>query len=183
MAQDSAPYAGQVFAVSTSETATAADAAECIFVFPCFVDETVTAQDTITTQTVFPAAIAVAAAALDAAPSTAVTFPVSVSENLAATVSAATTSVVFQALIAEGMTAADALSAAFLWNDIDDTQIPGWTDILRPTTIDTVATFGSQNFAAHSFAGGRVQEYNPNPAVWNEIDDSQDPGWTVIDAV
>jgi hypothetical protein len=69
------------------------------------------------------------------------------------------------------------------WAHINDSQTPDWTEILRPTTIDISATFGGQNFGAHAFAGGFTGVFDPNTSAWNEIDDTQIPGWEPIDAV
>ena len=70
-----------------------------------------------------------------------------------------------------------------MWNDIDDTQVPGWTDILRPTTITSISVFGDANFGVLTFAGDDVTRYDPAGTTWIPIDDTQVPGWTVIEAV
>jgi hypothetical protein len=87
------------------------------------------------------------------------------------------------ASVAENVQAADVLVGSFLWNDIDDTLIPGWTDILRPTTIEDIAVFGDANFGVIPFAGDVVTRYDPAGTTWSQIDDTQTPDWTVIDAV
>jgi hypothetical protein len=89
----------------------------------------------------------------------------------------------FIAAILEQVVGFDDFFGRELWEDIDDTQLTDWTDILQPTTIEDILVFGGANFGVLSYAGNFQQRYNPNPAVWNEVDDTQDPGWTDIVAV
>jgi hypothetical protein len=89
----------------------------------------------------------------------------------------------FSVAVSESVFGLDALLGRELWEDIDDTQAADWTDILVPTTIDSIAVFGDANFGGLSFAGNAEQRYNPNPVIWDEVNDTQDPGWTDIVAV
>jgi hypothetical protein len=91
----------------------------------------------------------------------------------------------YAARIAESTSSADSFIGQPLWVLIDDSQVPGWTDILIPTIIEDINVFGGANFGSLSFAGGSRQNYNPNPnpVVWNPIDDTQDAEWTNIEAV
>ena len=89
----------------------------------------------------------------------------------------------YAARIAESTSVADSLLGQPLWVLIDDSQTPGWTDLLIPTIIDDIAVFGGASFGTVSFAGALRQNYNPNPVVWNPINDTQDAEWTNIAAV
>ena len=125
------------------------------------VSESAVAQDTLNTNDVFPAQLSEAAALADSARS----------------------NVNFQASLSESAIGLDALLSRELWEQIDDTQVADWTDILNPTTIEDIAVFGGANFGVLSFAGDLQQRYDPNPVVWNEIDDTQGTTWTDIVAV
>jgi hypothetical protein len=89
----------------------------------------------------------------------------------------------FAVSVSESASGLDALLSRELWEQIDDTQVADWTDILNPTTIEDIAVFGGANFGVVSFAGDLQQRYDPNPVVWNEIDDTQGTTWTDIVAV
>jgi hypothetical protein len=90
----------------------------------------------------------------------------------------ATTTVL--ASVLESVRAVDEVLGAFLWNDIDDTQIPGWTDILRGETIGDIAVFGDSNFGALAFAGDSIITAGPGATAWSQIVDTQTPDWTDI---
>lgn len=171
-----------VAAAQVVETATALDAAVCIFVFPAEVDERANASETAAAATTYPSALAEYATVFDAG-SAAATFPVQVSAQVQAVLNSVVATSAFLASVTENVQAADVLIGAFLWNDIDDAQVPGWTDILRPTTITDYAVFGDANFGVTSFAGQTVTRYDPASTNWSSVDDTQNPEWTVIDAV
>jgi hypothetical protein len=162
-----------------AETTTAADATACIFVFPAAVNETVTATDTAVASLTVPARVSEASTASETFAAKA-TFSVRVSEQTTAVLNSVVATTTVLASVLESVRAVDEVLGSFLWNDIDDTQIPGWTDILRVATIDEIAVFGGANFGVLAFAGDSVTTYLPAKTAWLEIDDTQIPGWTDI---
>jgi len=69
------------------------------------------------------------------------------------------------------------------WTQINDNQTPGWTDILRPAQVQSIAVYGGANFGVISFAGEITLTVPPAADLWNNVDDNQTPGWTPIDTV
>lgn len=183
-ALDSAPSATPVYAATLADSAQAADATSSIFVFPCVYDETVTASTAQSAQAQFPTVVYESALGTGVNYSAA-TFNVALADNAQAiqNATAIVAAVAFIATISENVAAIDATLAQFLWNDIDDDQNAEWTDILQPRIVYDVATFGSFNFGVTSFAGSFDTPFNPLPATWSEIDNSQIPDWIDIDAV
>jgi hypothetical protein len=182
VAQDDAPVAGAVLTPSIAETAAARDEPSSIFIILAELIESVTAQDTLNTNTVFPAQLSEAAALADSARSN-VNFQASLSESATGTALDFVAAQTFAVSVSESAFGLDALLSRELWEQIDDTQVADWTDILNPTTIEDIAVFGGANFGVVSFAGDLQQRYDPNPVVWNEIDDTQGTTWTDIVAV
>jgi hypothetical protein len=78
------------------------------------------------------------------------------------------------------VTATDTILRRLLWELIDDDQIPGWTDITIPTTINDVATFGGMFFGDVSIAGQFNQTWIPDTERWTQIDDTQTANWTEV---
>jgi hypothetical protein len=92
------------------------------------------------------------------------------------------------------------------WNTINNAQLPGWVDVLRPVavTIEETAVFGGSNFGSVAFASSITTSSGYDPAstawlqanngqtpnwqntsnaqspTWANIDDTQTPGWTPI---
>jgi hypothetical protein len=67
------------------------------------------------------------------------------------------------------------------WNNIDNAQLPGWVDILRPVTIEETAVFGGSNFGSVAFASSITETYSAvASAAWTNVNNSQTPGWTPI---
>lgn len=167
---------------AVSEAATGSDTASSSFTVGASISEIATATDTLDTNTVFPAQLSESAAALAQFVSN-VNFQVSLSESATAQAIDFVAAQTFAVSISEGVFALDSLLSRELWELIDDTQSAGWTDILVPTTIDDIAVFGGANFGVLTYAGNLQQRYDPNPVVWNEVDDTQDTVWTDIVAV
>lgn len=84
------------------------------------------------------------------------------------------------AQIQENITATDTILRRLLWEQIDDDQVPGWTDILQPQVVAQIMTFGGAFFGDVAFASAYTQDINPNPVLWTEIDDTQTPNWTEV---
>jgi hypothetical protein len=84
------------------------------------------------------------------------------------------------AQIQENITATDAILRRLLWEPIDDDEVVGWTDILRPQTIDNVMTFGGSFFGDIAFAADYTINLDPNPVFWTQINDDQVATWTQI---
>jgi hypothetical protein len=165
-----------------NETSTAQDDISSIFIIPTSVAETITAQDTPAANTLFPASFSDAAYPSEVVISNP-RFETQIDENVSAVDAAPRTNATFRVAVLESLLALDTLLGRELWEPIDDTQIPDWTDVLIATTINDVAVFGSANFGSLSFAGNLTQSYNPNPVTWVQIDDTQDTVWTDIVAV
>jgi hypothetical protein len=180
-AQDFDAVVGVVFTPFVAESAVGQDTTSSIFIIPADLTESAAAQDTPSANAAFPTQLSEAAALADTARSNP-NFQASVAETVLA-LDAIRTAQTFAVSISESAFGLDTLLGRELWEDIDDTQVAGWTDILVPTTIDSIAVFGDANFGALSFAGNAAQRYDPNPVIWNEVDDTQDPGWTDIVAV
>jgi hypothetical protein len=147
-------------------------------VFPCAVDETSTATDTPSANTIFPVSTSDAASVADAN-SAAHTAPCSVSESVTATDTVQTAATVI-AQIQENITATDTILRRLLWEQIDDTEVAGWTDILQPQVVSQVMTFGGAFFGDVAFASAYTQDINPNPVLWVEVNDTQTPNWTEV---
>jgi hypothetical protein len=82
--------------------------------------------------------------------------------------------------IQESVTAADVFYARFLWELIDDSQTPQWSDVLKAETLDSVATFGGMGFAEIAYASALKVSWNPAPTAWSNITTSQSAGWTNV---
>jgi hypothetical protein len=102
-----------------------------------------------------------------------------VSEFISAADSVVTAATVL-AQIQENITSTDTIIRRLLWEPIDDGEVAGWTDILRPRVIDTIMTFGGSFFGDTAFAGDAVINLDPNQLLWTDIDDSQIANWTDI---
>ena len=163
-------------------TASSADETVCTFAFLANIDETTDAADAANTQLTYPNAVAEAAILVESPVSASVNFAVSVVAQSLSTAAFFSTSN-FACTVIETGASQDVFFGRFLWNDIDDTQIPGWTDILQPRIIDDIAVFGGANFGVLAYTAELRQSYNPNPATWNPIDDTQSPNWTDIPTV
>ena len=66
------------------------------------------------------------------------------------------------------------------WTQINDGEVPSWTDVLLPTTIVDSATFAGSTFAGASSAGAETQKISPAAGVWTEINDASTPNWTEV---
>jgi hypothetical protein len=84
------------------------------------------------------------------------------------------------AQIQENITATDTILRRLLWEQIDDDQVPGWTDILRPETVEEIMTYGGSFFGDVSFASQFTIAFNPLPVLWTEVDDTQTANWTEV---
>lgn len=79
----------------------------------------------------------------------------------------------FNSAVFDFSTAFDSFIGAYLWNPIDDTQVPNWQNINNIQVsgwgqIDDSQTASWQNVN------------NTQASGWNEVDDSQDPNWVSI---
>lgn len=173
--------AAAAFTPNISEAATSSDVFGTNFSVAASISETAVAIDTMTSSVVFPVQFSDAAVAQDQSRS-AVNFLASLSESSIAQDSSYTYQA-FLAAVSENAVGLDLLLGRELWEQIDDTQLAGWTDILVPTTIEDIAVFGGANFGVLSFAGNSTQRYDPNPVFWKQVDDTQDTVWTDIVAV
>jgi len=120
--------AQQVFASSVSETATGLDALGASFAYFANANETATASETNSAQHVMPVSVAETATGTDTV-SVAHTLETSVSESATASEVAAVFGAIFYASLTENATIADALTARFLWEPIDDNQDANWQNI------------------------------------------------------
>jgi len=69
------------------------------------------------------------------------------------------------------------------WTSINNAQLPDWTDVLLPVTIEQTAVFGGSNFGSVAFASSITAVYSVTATtVWNNINDTQTPGWTPINS-
>lgn len=170
------------YSANTSDTGTASDETAASFAFPSFINESTTATATLASNAVFPASVSAAATLTESAPDAHPNFAVSVS---AAAISSAFTAVGvnFTSQIAESSAATVSFIGQPLWEQINDDQVPVWTDILQPQIISDVDVFGGSNFGVLAYTAALTQNYNPNPVVWNPIDDTQEAEWTDIVAV
>ena len=167
---------------SINTAATGFDRTSCIFVFPSFVENTATAAGSSSATGTYPASLSDEVLA-NTSLAAQLTLPAQVSEQVQAVLNSVVATAAVLATVAENVTAVDVLLGSFLWNPIDDQQIPGWTDILIPRTISSDAVFGGSGFADVAFAGGIKATYGPAGTNWTLIDDEQTPNWTPIDAV
>jgi hypothetical protein len=181
-AADADSSTGFVADARINETATAQDDISSIFIIPTEVFETSLALDTVAANTAFPVQLSDAASAAGTLAST-VRFETAMAESATARDLPTVVSTTFATAVFETLQALDTLLGRELWEPIDDTQSPDWTDILVATTIDDIAVFGGANFGTLAFAGDLTQRYNPNPDTWVQIDDTQDTVWTDIVAV
>ena len=168
----------QTFACNTSDTATATDAVSSSSQVNSAVSETATATDSSSANTVFPVSFSDTASATDAI-SAKHTAICSVSESITATDSVVTAATVL-AQIQENITATDTIIRRLLWEQIDDTEVAGWVDILRPQTIGEIMTYGGSFFGDVSFASEYTISFNPLPVLWTEVDDTQTANWTEV---
>lgn len=67
-----------------------------------------------------------------------------------------------------------------LWYPIDDDAVANWTDILQPTTSETVITFGASYFGDGPFAGAFTISVDPLQVTWTAINDSQTANWAEV---
>jgi hypothetical protein len=169
------------FAPRITESAQAADQTSSRFSIFSSVSDTAVATDSQSSLYFVGASFSDAAVAADAQSSFAA-FLASLTETAVAA-DAIRTSAAFPVAVFESLLALDTLLGRELWEQIDDTQTPDWTDILVPTTIEDIAVFGGSNFGVTSFAGNVTQRYEPNSVFWVQIDDTQDTVWTDIVAV
>jgi len=120
--------AQQVFASAVSETATGSDALDASFAYFANANETATASETNSAQHVMPVSVSESATGADTM-SVAHTLETSVSEGATASEVAAVFGAIFYASLTENATIADALTARFLWEPIDDNQDANWQNI------------------------------------------------------
>lgn len=146
---------------NADETAVAADTASSLYFVNADLSDSAVLSDASSANVTFRGALSDAATAFETFSARAV-FPVAVFESL---------------LVLDNLVGRE------LWEQIDDTQTAGWTDILVPRTIEAIAVFGDSNFGVLSYAGNITQRYNPNPTIWDDIDDTADTVWTDIEAV
>lgn len=170
------------YSANVNLTTSSADETVCTFAFLSFINETTDAVDTINTQLLYPVSVSEAAVLTESPVSASVNFVVSFSAHAQAA-AAFVVSSNFACTVIETGTAQDIFFGRFLWNDIDDTQVPVWTDILRPRIIEDIDVFGGSNFGVASYTASIRQSYNPNPVIWNPIDDQQNPNWTDVPTV
>jgi len=168
----------QTFACNTADTVTATDAVSSLFQVNSAVSETSTATDSPSAKTIFPTVIDETASVADAI-SSAHTAPCSISESITATDSVVTAATVI-AQIQENITATDTVIRRLLWEQIDDTEVAGWVDILRPQTVGAIMTYGGSFFGDVSFASEYTLSFNPLPVLWTEVDDTQTANWTEV---
>jgi hypothetical protein len=171
------------YAANVLLTASSADETVCTFAFLANVDETTDAADTLNTQLIYPNSVSEAAILVESPVSASANFAVSVVAHSLSTVSSFIATSNFACTVVETGASQDIFFGRFLWNDIDDTQIPGWTDILQPKIIEDIAVFGGSNFGVLAYTAELRQNYNPNPATWNPVQDQQVPNWTDIPTV
>jgi hypothetical protein len=107
------------------------------------------------------------------------TAAVTITESVTATDTVQTAATVI-AQIQENVAATDVILRRLLWEQIDDTEIAGWTDILKPQVVESVMTFGGAFFGDVPYASAVTTELNPNPLLWVEINDTQTPNWTEV---
>lgn len=184
---DTATAADSIFSRATfvsviAESVQAADLTASQFSVLSSLSDGATAADAPTANVVFPVSVADTATAEAAAPAAATTFLASVADT-ATVLAEPRCNVGFSAVVLESLLALDILLGRELWEQIDDTQLTDWTDILVPTTIEDISVFGGANFGVTAFAGNSIQSYDPNPVFWTEIDNAQDTVWTDIVAV
>jgi len=67
-----------------------------------------------------------------------------------------------------------------LWEQIDDTEVADWVDILRPQIIEEIMTYGGSFFGDVSFASQFTIAFNPLSVLWTQVDDTQVATWTQI---
>ena len=168
----------QTFACNTADTVTATDAVFSSSQVNSAVSETATATDSLSANTAFPVSFSDTASVADAI-SSAYTASCSVSESITATDSIVTAATVL-AQIQENITATDTIIRRLLWEQIDDTEVAGWVDILRPQTIGEIMTYGGSFFGDVSFASEYTISFNPLPVLWTDIDDTQTANWTEV---
>jgi hypothetical protein len=168
----------QNFNAQYSETASGLDEYVASFAYNTAVAETASGSEPITAALQLPATITEAASAADTL-TVLPNYAISVIEGIIATDSPTTSSSVRAAII-EALTATDVNTRRLLWEDIDDDQVPGWTDIIRPQIINIVMSFGDGFFGDVSMAGSDAKSWIADTAQWTEINDDQNPGWTDI---
>jgi hypothetical protein len=168
----------QNFNAQYSESASGVEAITASFAYNTAVYETASGSEPITAALQLPATITEAASAADTLTSLP-DYAVAIIEGIIASDSPTTSSSVRAAII-EALTATDVNTRRLLWEDIDDDQVPGWTDIIRPQIINVVMAFGDGFFGDVSMAGSDSQAWIPDTARWTEINDDQNPGWTDI---
>jgi hypothetical protein len=148
------------------------------FAYTTAVEETASASEPITATLQLPATITEAASAADTV-ATLTNYAISIIEGIIATESpTASTSV--RAAIIEALTATDVNTRRLLWEDIDDDQVPNWTDVVKPQIINVVMAFGDGFFGDVAVAGSNSQTWIPDNERWTEINNNQNPGWTDI---
>lgn len=65
------------------------------------------------------------------------------------------------------------------WSSINNAQLPGWTAVLLPVTVEETAVFGGSNFGSVAFASSITAVYAvAATTVWSDVDDTYSPGWT-----
>jgi fibronectin-binding autotransporter adhesin len=159
---------------SLSESAQASDAQAAQFTAVTAVAETSTAQETATATQLFVTLVAEAASPADTtsvAPS--VFSAVALAAAQAAESFSPAGSIYNAVLPIQGAGITDSLVGAYLWNLIDDTQVPDWGNVVNSQTpawasVDDTQSVSWQNVTTTQTPG------------WTDVDDTQTPGWTPI---
>lgn len=169
-----APQGANTGSSSLSESASGSDSSATAFVASTAVSESTTAEDAAASIAEFNGPIIETATALDES-----SVAPSVFSAVAAAVAAAFDSqnapgsVYNATLPTEGVRALDSLIGAYLWNLIDDSQIPDWTGVLNP-----------QNPGWANIGDEQVPNWqnvdNTQAGTWTAVSDDQTPGWVII---
>jgi hypothetical protein len=166
------------FSTNISESASTFDNTSALSAFVTNISESASTLDTTSALSAFVTSILENVDTLDT-PSSIGVFHISVAEAVNAT-DADSAAATFISSLVESASVTDAAARRFLWELIDDTQTPGWTDILVATTITDIGTFGGMAFAASPFAGSETTTINPNINTWTQINDNTTANWTEI---
>ena len=148
------------------------------FAYNTAVAEAASGAEPVTATLQLPATITEAASAADTL-TVLSNYAVAIIEGIIATESP-TASASVRAAIIEALTATDVNTRRLLWEDIDDDQVPGWTDIIKPQIINVVMAFGDGFFGDVAVAGSNSQTWIPDNERWTDINNNQNPGWTDI---
>jgi fibronectin-binding autotransporter adhesin len=168
------PQAANTGSSSLSESATASEAQAAQFIAATAVAEASTAQETAAAIQLFVTQVAETAIPADSTSVAPSTFgAIALAAAQAAESFSPAGSVYNAALPVESAGITDSLIGAFLWNDVDDTQIPSWNNVNNTQTpawasVDDTQSVNWQNVGTTQTPG------------WTDVDDTQTPGWNPI---